>query len=282
MPNEQLVAYIKSQLAAGVSKEDISRALVTSGWQVPDINTAFSAIGTTISSVQVPNQAVSPSVATKKRSMWPAIIVTVVLVLIFGGAASAAYYTFFAQPAQAPVTVATSTTPVSAMASSTVPSTQNPTAGPTVCTDMSCLAAAAREQCSPASLNEATTTDFDLGTVAFTWSIKEKLAVKGLNSSADCIFSDETISNDFTVTPQQEQKMEAQGMTKAQIQQQLQASNASAANTDGIMTCSFTTTRLTQILTDWSQGTTNSSDFNSSNCTDVGVNGNAIQLEPPN
>jgi hypothetical protein len=100
MPNEQLVAYIKSQLAAGFSKDSISQALVGSGWQVTDINTAFAA---------TEQDTNAPQTASGSRT-WLIVGAVVILLLVAGGA-FAAYYTFSAQPGPAPVTVATTTLP---------------------------------------------------------------------------------------------------------------------------------------------------------------------------
>lgn len=44
MPNPQLLEYIRGQRALGVEKDQISKTLITTGWQVSDINDAFSAI----------------------------------------------------------------------------------------------------------------------------------------------------------------------------------------------------------------------------------------------
>ncbi|MFZ2500908.1 MAG: hypothetical protein WAW90_02890, partial [Minisyncoccia bacterium] len=44
MVSPQLLDYIRQSLATGASKEDISKALITTGWQVSDINEAFASI----------------------------------------------------------------------------------------------------------------------------------------------------------------------------------------------------------------------------------------------
>jgi hypothetical protein len=40
--NQELIAYIKSQLSAGVTDNDIKKVLVANGWAIEDIETAFS------------------------------------------------------------------------------------------------------------------------------------------------------------------------------------------------------------------------------------------------
>ena len=60
MLNEQLLEYINEQFAAGLSKDDISKNLISTGWTVSDINEAFAAATTpvkpSISVDAIPNQ----------------------------------------------------------------------------------------------------------------------------------------------------------------------------------------------------------------------------------
>lgn len=56
MINEQLLEYIKQQLAAGLSRDDIAKTLISSGWQIADINEVFAV-------AQIPSQS-SPSSVT--------------------------------------------------------------------------------------------------------------------------------------------------------------------------------------------------------------------------
>lgn len=44
MTNQQLLDYVRQQLQAGISKEEIKKALLDSGWQESDIDEAFSSI----------------------------------------------------------------------------------------------------------------------------------------------------------------------------------------------------------------------------------------------
>jgi hypothetical protein len=44
MVNPQLLQYVRAQRAAGVSKEDIVKALATGGWSAQDANEAFAAL----------------------------------------------------------------------------------------------------------------------------------------------------------------------------------------------------------------------------------------------
>lgn len=46
MPNEQLLAYIRSELARGVSRADLIPRLLQTGWKVEDVNAALNAIDT--------------------------------------------------------------------------------------------------------------------------------------------------------------------------------------------------------------------------------------------
>jgi len=44
MINQQLLEYIRQQFATGLSKENIAKSLIASGWQVSDINDGFAAL----------------------------------------------------------------------------------------------------------------------------------------------------------------------------------------------------------------------------------------------
>lgn len=58
MINQQLLEYIRQQLAAGVAKEEVKKALATQGWNEQDINEGFA----TLEKPQAPTQAVPPRV----------------------------------------------------------------------------------------------------------------------------------------------------------------------------------------------------------------------------
>ncbi len=81
MVNQQLVDWIKSEVAKGNPKESIEKTLASQGWQVADINDAFNFL--------YPQQAVQPAASgewgadqPKKESMLPVIIIGVVCVLL--------------------------------------------------------------------------------------------------------------------------------------------------------------------------------------------------------
>jgi hypothetical protein len=66
MINQQLLDYIRQQLAGGVSKEDTVKALLASNWSVQDVNEAFSILEKTLSTPVVPapiSPASAPTVA---------------------------------------------------------------------------------------------------------------------------------------------------------------------------------------------------------------------------
>jgi hypothetical protein len=44
MVNQQLLDYVRQQVAAGISKDVIKKALATQGWSEQDVNEAFSVI----------------------------------------------------------------------------------------------------------------------------------------------------------------------------------------------------------------------------------------------
>ena len=63
MISSQLLDYVRQQLGAGVSKEEIVKSLITNGWQVSDINEAFASIANP-SFVPQPTQPVQPAAAS--------------------------------------------------------------------------------------------------------------------------------------------------------------------------------------------------------------------------
>lgn len=111
MVNPQIFAYIREQTTAGVAREEISKALITAGWQLSDINDALAAslnpqpVQKTVVTppvVQTPVQMPAQTpVQTPARSMsqpvnshghrWVWAIVSIVLLLIIAGGAFAAY-----------------------------------------------------------------------------------------------------------------------------------------------------------------------------------------------
>lgn len=128
-------------------------------------------------------------------------------------------------------------------------------------TSMNCFITAA-QKCSPATVSFTGTIDVS---ALFAESVKSQLAIKGLNSSGKCIFSDDAISAKGIVTPQFLSGAEAQGLTAAQAQQEVQGeANQSAGQTSQ---CTFTPSALVSLLTDWSKGPINVSAFTPGNCT---------------
>lgn len=96
MVSLQLLDYIRQQLAAGIPKEEISKSLIASSWQVSDINEAFASISPS-PSTQVPVQnSVQPTVSSHK-GMMPVVIVLFLLVGV-GGAFAAYHYGIFTSP----------------------------------------------------------------------------------------------------------------------------------------------------------------------------------------
>ncbi len=104
MVNQQLLDYIRQQLAAGVSKEEIIQSLITTGWQGQDINDAFAAIGSDIapsptsvaqpnvvSGVQQNNPSQTPLETVAHKGSKPLILgILIVLILVIAGVVFAA------------------------------------------------------------------------------------------------------------------------------------------------------------------------------------------------
>ena len=84
MTNPQLLDYIRTQLAAGVSKEQIQAALTTQGWTTQDINEAFA------TPQPSPTTVLTPKPVFNNRKIIFSSIVGVVIVLAGVGVAFAA------------------------------------------------------------------------------------------------------------------------------------------------------------------------------------------------
>jgi uncharacterized Tic20 family protein len=68
MPNEQLVAYVHDQLGKGVSRDEIIRTLIATGWLSQDINTAFES-----SAISIPNAPEGTSAKLADVAQMPQI-----------------------------------------------------------------------------------------------------------------------------------------------------------------------------------------------------------------
>lgn len=108
MVSSQLLDYIRQQLAAGISKEEIIKSLVANNWQVADINEAFAAFPspqlTPPPVVQAPTQNFAQPVVSSHKGIW-AVAVVFLLLIGAGGAFAAYQYGLFTSP------VATTATP---------------------------------------------------------------------------------------------------------------------------------------------------------------------------
>ncbi len=97
MISQQLLDYVRQQVAAGVSKEDLTKKLVTNGWGVPDIDAALNVadMSTTSPHTQMPfsqqSSTISNSLPGKKKVIQVFIGVLIVFVI---GVASLAYLNF--------------------------------------------------------------------------------------------------------------------------------------------------------------------------------------------
>lgn len=75
MANQQLVDYIKAQLAAGVTKPDLQKAVTTAGWSMQDSNEAFLvAEGKAPMVSQAPAQPMQPVQPVQMAQPAPATI----------------------------------------------------------------------------------------------------------------------------------------------------------------------------------------------------------------
>lgn len=70
MPNEQLVAYIRSEFLRGVEKTELAHSLIAAGWQVDDINAAVAQVAP--ASVP-PAPPVAPTAPTVEKHTAPVV-----------------------------------------------------------------------------------------------------------------------------------------------------------------------------------------------------------------
>ena len=86
------------------------------------------------------------------------------------------------------------------------------------------------------------------------------MVLSGAVAGGKCSFSNHIDDASLSIDPQTETALKAKGVTDAQIQQQLQLSTTQAKQSIGMTTnCTFTTTYLTQMLTNWQKGNLSSS-----------------------
>lgn len=68
MINQQLLDYIRRQLASGVGKEEIGKALATQGWNEQDIDEAFITTGKVSQAPKTPFSMSSPAIPSNNPS----------------------------------------------------------------------------------------------------------------------------------------------------------------------------------------------------------------------
>lgn len=103
MVNPELLEYVRQQTASGISRAELAKTLIATGWQVGDINDVF-AVASSMPTTQLPVQAptinsMQPTVSsgTSHAGMW-AIIIIVILLMVAGGAFAAYQAGLFTLP----------------------------------------------------------------------------------------------------------------------------------------------------------------------------------------
>lgn len=71
MPNEQLLAYIRSEVARGMDRNVLIRELLSKGWQVTDINAAFGAVDSPSGAPSVSASVVPPAQSFQGTNQTP-------------------------------------------------------------------------------------------------------------------------------------------------------------------------------------------------------------------
>lgn len=108
MVNPQLADYIRQELAAGISKDDITKTLAATGWQRADIQEAMAAVGTTqlapsaTKTAPATGSGVNPEAVSqvyigsdepvRHNSAGKLFLVFFIVVLLSAGGLYAAYY----------------------------------------------------------------------------------------------------------------------------------------------------------------------------------------------
>ncbi len=221
-----------------------------------------------------------------------AILVFVILALVVIGGIAWVHYYYLPHTAadNANTTQAAPTSSVASVVPTPTASTTSTSSAPTktsvtkvenntgliscASNDLSCLIAAART-CSPASVEWSSTLNL-FG--AFIQTTKSNLILGGM-VSGKCSFTNRVDGVSLAIPSTTIAQAEAKGITAAQIQEQLQQSDAQAQQSVGMTTkCTFTTSYLTQMLTNWSEGNLSSNDLNPGNCTATEANGKSIQV----
>jgi len=112
----------------------------------------------------------------------------------------------------------------------------------------------------------------------FNQTSKQILSIDGFDSSKKCTFSILTEDVNASVIPEAQAQAKAQGITDAQIQQQIQETNTQLKQSIGInMKCSFSTSYLTELLTNWLKGDNNFGSDQLSKCSITDANGKSVQ-----
>jgi hypothetical protein len=81
MVSPELITYIRNELARGVSKEEIEKSLMSSGWAKEDIEQGMMQLSNPVVAVPPPNITVTPQTSTDQNNTKT--IVTVILLLFF-------------------------------------------------------------------------------------------------------------------------------------------------------------------------------------------------------
>src|SRR3990167_4676583 len=97
---EELINYIKENLARGVSQDQIHQTLLNTGWQQADINAAFSQLGIPqsplppVSNITQSTQSPPTKPKEPKSFLNPKIIIAVVAIIILLTAGIGSHFLF--------------------------------------------------------------------------------------------------------------------------------------------------------------------------------------------
>jgi hypothetical protein len=228
VPNEKLLAYIRTAFAQGYKPEDIESRLLAAGYTKEAAHEAVAAVNVFAA---VPTSTPPPALSSTSRK-WPMILLVVVGLLALAAVAITLLVPTFFSDILAKTAVGKSSPPVQTA----------PTA--VECQSVECLHSAV-QNCQQARFINSTIKSGD----GFSINTSLTLAIGGMKDGLCEFVVDQSV--EYSTDPA---RAAAAGITFAEAQEQMQFSKAMFAPFVDFMdvTCMFTTQELAQTLRDFS------------------------------
>lgn len=306
MINQQLLDFIKQQILKGVDNDTISKELISGGWTIEDIKEGFNEINNSVVNPII-NQSVSnninnPILTQDASHLGKKILLIIVVLFIVVGGVSSYYFRndipiikdfvknkvisvpeIKKEEDNQQIQVPQEEQDKSTVISEPVINKENEIAtkkislesGQISCgKDMDCFISKVKD-CTPSFVENTST----LSLFGMVQTNKTKMVLSGFNSSQKCLYSSYVLDAKLDYSPEMKAEAKASGVTDEELALQLIESNESVKSTIGMtIKCSFTTSYLTQLLTNWSKGNSSSNDYSLGNCTATDADGKPIQM----